>query len=62
MAASAFGAYSVFNSPWTSLFTTPHWRVWLAVLCGVSIAAAVVIYGISEIMRRREMPQAATTA
>jgi amino acid transporter len=62
MAASAFGAYSVFNSPWTSLFTTPHWRVWLAVLCGVSIAAAVVIYGISEIMRRRELPQAASTA
>jgi amino acid transporter len=64
MAASAFGAYSVFNSPWTSLFTTPHWRVWLAVLCGVSIAAALVIYGISEIMRRREHmpPQAAPTA
>jgi amino acid transporter len=62
MAASAFGAYSVFNSPWTSLFTTPHWRVWLATLCGVSIAAALVIYGISEIMRRRETPQVASTA
>ncbi|HET8750890.1 MAG TPA: APC family permease [Gaiellaceae bacterium] len=62
--ASAFGAYTVFRSPWTSLFTIQHWRIWLAVLCGVSLAAAVVIYGISEIMRRREHmpPQAAPTA
>ncbi|MFL5960367.1 MAG: APC family permease [Gaiellaceae bacterium] len=54
MLASAFGAYVTFRSPWTSLFTVTHWRIWLAVLCGVSVAAAVVIYGISEIMRRRE--------
>ncbi|HJU36805.1 MAG TPA: APC family permease [Gaiellaceae bacterium] len=64
MLASAFGAYTVFRSPWTGLFTIQHWRIWLAVLCGVSVAAAVVIYGISEIMRRREHmpPQAAPTA
>jgi amino acid transporter len=64
MLASAFGAYTVFRSPWTTLFTIQHWRVWLSVLCGVSVAAAVVIYGISEIMRRREHmpPQAAPTA
>jgi amino acid transporter len=63
MLASAFGAYTVFRSPWTGLFTIQHWRIWLAVLCAVSIAAAVVIYGISEIMRRREHmpPQAAPT-
>jgi amino acid transporter len=63
MLASAFGAYTVFRSPWTSLFTIQHWRIWLAVLCGVSVAAAVAIYGISEVMRRREqMPEAAPTA
>lgn len=64
MLASAFGAYTVFRSPWTGLFTVQHWRIWLAVLCGVSVAAAVAIYGISEIMRRREHmpPQAAPTA
>jgi hypothetical protein len=64
MLASAFGAYVTFRSPWTTLFTVTHWRIWLAVLCGVSVAAAVLIYGISEIMRRREQmpPQAAPTA
>jgi amino acid transporter len=61
--ASAFGAYVTFRSPWTSLFSVMHWRIWLGVLCGVSVAAAVVIYGISEVMRRREHmpPQAAPT-
>jgi len=44
----------VFRSPWTGLFTVMHWRIWLAVLCGVSVAAAIVIYAISEFMRRRE--------
>jgi glutamate:GABA antiporter len=56
MLASAFGAYVTFRSPWTSLFSPMHWRVWLAVLCGVSVAAAVLIYAISEFMRRREAP------
>jgi glutamate:GABA antiporter len=64
MLASAFGAYTVFRAPWTSLFSVQHWRIWLTVLCAVSIAAAIVIYGISEIVRRREHmpPQAAPTA
>jgi glutamate:GABA antiporter len=53
--ASAFGAYVTFRSPWTSLFTVGHWRIWLGILCGVSIAAAVVIYGISEYTHRRHM-------
>src|SRR5919205_2594626 len=48
MLASAFGAYVTFRSPWTSLFTVHNWRVWLAVLAGVSALAAVLIYGISE--------------
>jgi amino acid transporter len=55
MLASAFGAYVTFRSPWTSLFTIGHWRLWLAILCGVSVAAALLIYGISEFTHRREM-------
>ena len=56
MLASAFGAYVTFRSPWTSLFSIGHWRLWLGVLCGVSLAAAVLIYAISEFMHRREAP------
>src|SRR5207237_8405019 len=56
MLASAFGAYVTFRSQWTTLFSVSHWRIWLAILCGVSIAAAVVIYAISEYMHRREAP------
>src|SRR5438874_7301258 len=56
MLASAFGAYVVFRSPWTSLFTVQHWRIWLAVLCGVSLLAAVLIYAISEFTHRRHAP------
>jgi glutamate:GABA antiporter len=59
--ASAFGAYVTFRSPWTGLFSVSHWRIWLAVLCGVSIAAAVVIYAISEYMHRRELPKPTLT-
>ncbi|HZR92209.1 MAG TPA: APC family permease [Gaiellaceae bacterium] len=55
MLASAFGAYTVFRSPWTGLFTVGNWRLWLAVLCAVSVAAAVVIYAVSEYVFRREM-------
>jgi glutamate:GABA antiporter len=61
MLASAFGGYSVFRSPWTGLFTVQHWRIWLAVLCGVSVLAAVVIYAISEFMHRRESPTVTIT-
>jgi glutamate:GABA antiporter len=59
--ASAFGAYVTFRSPWTSLFSIGHWRLWLAVLCGVSLAAAVLIYAISEFMHRREAPRPTLT-
>jgi amino acid transporter len=55
-AASAFGAYVTFRSPWTPLFTVNHWRLWLAILCGVSALAAVLIYAISEYVHRREAP------
>jgi len=55
-AASIFGAYVTFRSPWTPLFTIGHWRLWLAILVGVSLLAAVLIYAISEFTHRREVP------
>jgi hypothetical protein len=62
MLASAFGAYVTFRSPWTGLFSVMHWRIWLGVLCGVSVFAAVAIYAISEFMQRREQPSATISA
>jgi amino acid transporter len=61
VAASLFGAFITFKSPWTPLFTTSSWRLWLGILCGVSAAAAVVIYGISEIAHRTGTPPAEET-
>lgn len=52
--ASAFGTYVTFRSPWTPLFSSGSWRLWLALLCGVSALTAVVIYAISEVVHRRE--------
>jgi hypothetical protein len=52
VAASLFGAFITFKSPWTPLFSTGSWRVWLGILCGVSALAAVVIYAISEFAHR----------
>jgi amino acid transporter len=57
--ASAFGAYTTFRAPWTSLFTTSDWRLWLSLLVAVSALAAVVIYTISQFTHRREMPEPA---
>ena len=59
--ASAFGAYVTFRSPWTGLFSVGHWRMWLAILCGVSVLAAVAIYAISEYVRHREAPSPTMT-
>jgi glutamate:GABA antiporter len=56
MLASAFGAYVTFRSPWTGLFTVAHWRMWLAVLCGISVLAALAIYAISEYVRHHAAP------
>jgi hypothetical protein len=55
-AASLFGAFITFRSPWTPLFSNGDWRIWLAVLCGVSALAAVAIYAISEWARRKGPP------
>jgi amino acid transporter len=54
--ASAFGAYTTFRTPWTSLFGVQSWRIWLAAIVGISALAAIAIYGISELMRRRPEP------
>src|SRR5919201_1647228 len=56
MLASAFGAYITFHRPWTAGYSIDHWRVWLGVLCGVSVAAALAIYAVSEYTHRREAP------
>src|ERR671937_1140562 len=61
MLASAFGAYITFHRPWTAGYSIDHWRIWLGVLCGVSIAAAPVIHAISEYTHRREEPPPTTT-
>ena len=51
--ASGFGVYVTFRSPWTPLFHSSNWRLWLGSLCAVSALMAVVIYAISELVRRR---------
>jgi amino acid transporter len=56
MLASAFGAYITFHRPWTAGYSIDHWRIWLGVLCGVSVAAALAIYAVSEYVHRREAP------
>jgi amino acid transporter len=58
MCASAFGAYVTFRSPWTPLFSTGDWRLWLGILVAVSAAAAIAIYAISQFTHRRQMPEA----
>jgi glutamate:GABA antiporter len=62
--ASAVGAIVTFKTPWNpDLFSNGSWRLWLGLMTAVSAGAAVVIFGISEWMHRREeSPQAAPTA
>jgi amino acid transporter len=55
--ASVVGALVTFKSPWNpDIFSTSSWRVWLAIVGGVSVLAAVAIYAISEYTNRREVP------
>ena len=54
VAASAVGAVVTFKTPWNpELFSTGSWRLWLGVMTAVSAAAAVLIYAVSERLRRR---------
>ena len=54
--ASILGAVVTFKTPWVTQWTTHSWRVWLAILVGVSALVAIAIYSISEYTHRREVP------
>jgi amino acid transporter len=55
-AASIIGAIVTFKDPWNpDIFSVTSWRVWLAIVAGISALAAVAIYAISEYHRRREI-------
>jgi amino acid transporter len=57
IAASVVGAIVTFKDPWNAdIFTVGSWRLWLAIVAGVSLLAAVLIYAISEYTHRREVP------
>jgi glutamate:GABA antiporter len=57
IAASIVGAVVTFKDPWNAdIFTINGWRTWLAIVAGISVLAAVVIYSISEYTHRREVP------
>jgi amino acid transporter len=62
LAASIVGAIVTFKDPWNpDLFSVGSWRLWLALVAGVSALAAVLIYAISEYTHRRELPTATPT-
>jgi amino acid transporter len=54
--ASVLGAVVTFKTPWVTQWTTHDWRVWLAIIVGVSALVAIAIYVISEYTHRREVP------
>jgi amino acid transporter len=55
MAASVVGAIVTFKDPWNpAIFSVTSWREWLAIVGGVSVLMAIVIYAISEIVHKRE--------
>jgi FlaA1/EpsC-like NDP-sugar epimerase len=57
IAASIVGAVVTFKTPWNAaIFSNTSWRLWLAIVAGVSVLAAVAIYAISEYTHRREVP------
>jgi hypothetical protein len=57
MAASVVGALVTFKDPWNGdIFTVASWREWLAIVVGISVLMAVVIYAASEIVHKREAP------
>jgi glutamate:GABA antiporter len=62
IASSIVGALVTFKDPWNpDIFSVSSWRVWLAIVAGVSVLAAIVIYGISEYTRRHEVPSPTPT-
>jgi hypothetical protein len=62
MAASLVGAIVTFKDPWNpEIFTVGSWRLWLAIVAGISTLAAIVIYSISEYTHRRGVPSPTPT-
>jgi amino acid transporter len=62
IAASIVGAVVTFKDPWNpDIFSVGSWRLWLALVAGVSALAAVAIYVISEYTTRRELPEVTPT-
>jgi amino acid transporter len=60
--ASIMGVIVTFWSPWNpDLFSRGSWILWLAIVTAVSALVAIVIFGISETMRRRQIPEPAPT-
>jgi glutamate:GABA antiporter len=63
VAASVVGAVVTFKDPWNpEIFSVGTWRLWLAIVAGVSALAAVLIYFISEYTSRRELPEPTAAA
>jgi glutamate:GABA antiporter len=61
--ASVVGAIVTFKTPWNpEIFSTSSWRLWLALVAGVSALAAIVIYFISERTFRRDLPEPSASA
>ena len=57
IAASVVGAVVTFKDPWNpDIFSVGSWRLWLAIVAGVSALAAILIYAISQYTHRREVP------
>jgi amino acid transporter len=57
IAASIVGAVVTFKDPWNpDIFSVGSWRLWLAIVAGVSTLAAILIYAVSEYTHRREVP------
>jgi glutamate:GABA antiporter len=60
--ASLVGAIVTFKDPWNAaIFSVGSWRLWLAIVAGVSALAAILIYAVSEFTHRREVPTATPT-
>ncbi len=60
--ASIVGAVVTFKDPWNAaIFSVGSWRLWLAIVAGISALAAVAIYAISEYTHRHEVPTPTAT-
>jgi hypothetical protein len=49
------------HGPPSDIFSVSSWRVWLAIVAGVSVLAAIVIYAVSDYTRRHQVPSPTPT-